>query len=153
MWLVIAIAAFFLLVFVGRQVRLGRLKTGPWFRQFRTLRSLLGLAALVLAISLMMRGEVWPAIGALVLSLVLTGSVRVQAHFRAGSHAPPTAAAFSSEEIQAYQTLDLSIGSDKKAVKEAWKRLMKSAHPDHGGDVKRASALNAARDLLLRRRR
>ncbi len=153
MWLVIAIAAFLLLVFVGRQVRQGKLKSGPWFRQFRTLRSLLGLAALVLAITLMMRGDIWPAVGALALSLALTGSVRMQAHFRAGPQAPQTAAAYTSEEIQAYQTLDLSIGSDKKAVKEAWKRLMKSAHPDHGGDVKRASALNAARDLLLRRRR
>jgi curved DNA-binding protein CbpA len=38
-------------------------------------------------------------------------------------------------------------------VKEAWKRLMKTAHPDQGGDVNRASAVNAARDVLLKRRR
>jgi curved DNA-binding protein CbpA len=65
---------------------------------------------------------------------------------------PQAAASYTADEIRAYQTLGLSIGADRAAVKAAWKRLMKEAHPDQGGNAGRAAALNAARDVLLRRR-
>jgi len=152
MWVFIAIGGFALFVWLGRQVRLGRLAGGPWIRHFRTLRSMAGMACLVLAISLLLRGEVWPAFGALFLCLFLTASVRIQGKFQRSSPGPQPAAAYTAEEIKAYEALGLSIGSDKKAVKEAWKRRMKDAHPDRGGDVLLASRLNTARDVLLRRR-
>ena len=154
-WLLASLAVFVGLSYVGRQVRLGRWASGPWFRQFRTLRSFVALAFLVLGIAMMTRGLVWEGIAALLAAVVLGGTVRFSGSFgprpRAPGQGPGMAAAYTAEEVRAYQTLGLAVGADRKAVKEAWKRLMKAAHPDQGGSVARASALNAARDILLRR--
>jgi hypothetical protein len=146
---------FLLLAWFGGQVRRGRIKPGPWIRQFRVVRGSFGILTLIVAGGLLVRG-MWPAaLAFLVVSLLLTGSVRFSSRAYYGGdmpRGPETAAAYTAEEIRAYQTLGLSIGADRKAIKDAWKRLMKSAHPDQGGDAKRASALNAARDVLLKRR-
>jgi len=152
MWLWIALAVFLLFAYVGRQVRLGKLKAGPWFQQFRAVRSVISLSCLVAGVTMLVRGVWAMGLGLIIMSFLMGSSVRFSGSFRAGPRRPDTAASFSAEEIRAYQTLGLTIGSDKKAVKDAWKRLMKDAHPDQGGDVSRASALNAARDVLLRRR-
>lgn len=151
-WVVGAIAVFLFLAWVGKQSRLGKIGVGPWIRQFRTLRSVISMGLLVLGVTMLMRGLVWQGLVAFLVSFVLGGSVRYQTYFRQ-PQAPATAASYSPEEIKAYNTLGLAIGADKKTVKDAWKRLMKDAHPDQGGDVARASALNAARDVLLKRRR
>jgi len=98
-----------------------------------------------------MKGLMVQGLIALFIAFILGGSVRYQTWFRR-DQTPPAAASYTPEEIRAYGTLGLSIGSDRKAVKEAWKRLMKTAHPDQGGSDSRASALNAARDVLLKRR-
>jgi hypothetical protein len=149
-WVVGAIALFLLLAWVGRQVRLGKFKTGAWFHQFRAVRGVIGFALMALAIAQMARGA-WPiGIVLAVLSVIVSSSVRFASPFRPGQ--PEAVTNFTQEEVRAYQTLGLAVGADRRAVKEAWKRLMKNAHPDQGGDVKQASALNAARDLLLRRR-
>ncbi|ESQ93815.1 J domain-containing protein [Asticcacaulis benevestitus] len=152
LWVGGAIAVFLLLAYVGRQSRLGRLKQGPWINQFRALRSLVSMALLVLGVTLMVRELMLPGLGALLASFLVGGSVRYQTYFRKDEQ-PATAASYTPDEIKAYNTLGLAIGADKRAVKEAWKNLMKTAHPDQGGDVSRASALNAARDVLLKRRR
>ncbi|MGA9659727.1 MAG: molecular chaperone DnaJ [Asticcacaulis sp.] len=151
-WAIGALGIFFLLAYVGKQSRLGRLKKGPWINQFRAVRSLLSMVLVMVSVTFFMRGQIWPGLAAAVVALLLGGSVRYQTHAR-GPKPAADAGAYTSEEIRAYQTLGLSIGADKKAVKDAWKRLMKDAHPDQGGDVKKASALNAARDTLLKRRR
>lgn len=150
-WVVGAIAVFLFLAWVGKQSRLGRIGVGPWIRQFRTLRSVISMGLLVLGVTMLIRGMVWQGLAAFLVSFVLSGSVRYQTYFRQPE--APAAVSYTSEEIKAYNTLGLSIGADRKAIKEAWKRLMKTAHPDQGGDVSRASALNAARDVLLKRRR
>ena len=151
-WVAGAIAVFLFLAWVGKQSRLGRLKAGPWINQFRTLRSVISMGLVVLGVTMLLRGLIWQGLAAFLVSFILGGSVRYQTYFRQ-SEAPAAAASYSSEEIRAYNTLGLAIGADRKAIKEAWKRLMKTAHPDQGGDVGRASALNAARDVLLKRRR
>ncbi len=151
MWVAAILIGFMLLVYVGRQARLGKLKSGPWIKSFRVVRSLIGMALLTLAVTLAVRGAWLEAGAALVASFLFGGSVRFQGGFHR-PQGPQTAASYTAEEIKAYQTLDLSIGSDKKAIKAAWKRLMKEAHPDQGGSTSRASALNAARDVLLKRR-
>jgi hypothetical protein len=152
LWVVGAIAVFLFLAWVGKQSRLGKIGIGPWIRQFRTLRSVISMGLLVLGVTMLMRGLVWEGLVAFLVSFVLSGSVRYQTHFRRPEE-PLTAASYSSEEIRAYDTLGLAIGADRKAIKDAWKRMMKTAHPDQGGDVTRASALNAARDVLLKRQR
>jgi len=150
-WIAGAIAIFLFLAWIGKQSRLGRIGAGPWIRQFRTLRSVIGVGMLVLGVTLLVRGLVWQGLAAFLASFILSGSVRYQVHFRQPQE--PAAASYTPEEIAAYNTLGLAIGADRKAIKDAWKRLMKTAHPDQGGDVSRASALNAARDVLLKRRR
>ena len=150
MWLALIAAAFLLLVYVGRQSRLGRLRPGPWIRQFRAARSLIGTALCVFGVSLLVRGLVWEGAAAIVAGIVMMGTVRVQAAFRRPE--PQVAAAYTEAEIRAYRTLDLAVGADRNAIKAAWKRLVKDAHPDRGGSLERAKALNAAKDLLLRRR-
>jgi len=150
MWLIVPAAVFLLLVWVGRQVRLGKWKSGPWFRQFRAVRSILGLLFLAAGSMMMVRGLWLAGAACIAVALALSGSVRISGTLN--RQEPQTAATYTAEEIRAYRTLGLGIGADKKAVREAWKKLMKEAHPDQGGDPARAQALNAARDVLLRRR-
>ncbi len=150
MWALAGIAAFLLLAYVGRQSRLGKLKPAPWIRQFRAVRSVVSMALFVLAVTLFVRGLWWEGIIAGVVALAMGGTVRWQVYGRA--QGPETVASYSAEEVAAYRTLDLPVGADRKAVKVAWKAKMKSAHPDQGGTTARASALNAARDVLLRRK-
>ena len=150
MWiLAAALAVFLFLSWIGRQSRLGRVAAGPWIRQFRAVRSVLGMLLLGAGGFLAVSGE-WPAaIACVIASFVLGSTVRFSGM---KPQAPQAAASFTAEEIRAYQTLGLSIGADRAAVKAAWKREMKTAHPDQGGSGGRAAALNAARDVLLRRR-
>jgi hypothetical protein len=150
MWLIVGAAVFLGLVYVGRQVRLGKWKSGPWFRQFRAVRSVVSLLFLAVGSTMAARGAWVPGLICVVVALVLSGTVRVSGSVN--RQPPETAASYTAEEIRAYQTLGLGIGADKTAVRNAWKRLMKEAHPDQGGDPARAQALNAARDVLLRRR-
>jgi len=149
MWILVGLAAFLLLSWVGRQSRLGRLAAGPWIKQFRAVRSVLGMLLLGAGGFLAVSGE-WPAaIACLIGAFVLGSTVRFSGM---KAREPGTAASFTSEEIRAYQTLGLTIGADRSAIKAAWKQQMKTAHPDQGGNAGRAAALNAARDVLLRRR-
>ena len=48
--------------------------------------------------------------------------------------------------------LGVGPAASKREIERAYRTQMKRAHPDHGGSVERAAALNAARDLLLRKR-
>jgi hypothetical protein len=150
MWLAVIATVFLLLVYVGRQSRQGKLRPGPWIRQFRAARSLIGLALCVFGVSLSARGLVWEGVAAIVLGIGMLGTVRVQAAFRRDE--PKVAAAYTEAEIRAYRTLDLAVGADRNAIRAAWKRLIKTAHPDQGGSLERTKALNAAKDLLLKRR-
>lgn len=152
LWAIGAVAVFLFLAWVGKQSRLGRLSAGPWIRQFRTLRSVIAMGLVVLGVTMLLRGLLWQGLLSFLVSFILGGSVRYQAYFRQPQQ-PARAASYTPEEIRAYNTLGLAVGADRKAIREAWKRLMKTAHPDQGGDVGRASALNAARDVLLKRGR
>lgn len=54
-------------------------------------------------------------------------------------------------EAKALATLELEPGASAEAVRAAHRRLSAVAHPDRGGTHEAQQALNAARDLLLRR--
>ncbi|WP_457797009.1 J domain-containing protein [Methylocystis sp. S23] len=58
----------------------------------------------------------------------------------------------TSEEARARAVLGVGAGASRREIERAYRSQMKRAHPDHGGSVERAAALNAARDLLLGRR-
>ena len=153
MWiLLLPVALLFFLAYVGRQSRRGRVPGGPWFKQFRVFRSGISLLLLAAGGVMVARGDWQIGLICLALSFVFGGTVRIKGSFQTGPARPATAASYTADEVRAYQTLGLPIGADRKAIKDAWKTQMKTAHPDQGGDAGRASALNAARDLLLKRR-
>ena len=56
-------------------------------------------------------------------------------------------------EQEAYQVLGLQPGAAEGEIRAAHRRLMKDAHPDHGGSDAMAARLNAAKDVLLGRTR
>ena len=43
-----------------------------------------------------------------------------------------------------YRTLQVRRDASPEVIAAAYRRLMKDAHPDHGGDAERAKRLNAA---------
>jgi hypothetical protein len=56
----------------------------------------------------------------------------------------------SMDRAEALALLELPEGATAAQIRAAHRRLMRQAHPDHGGDARRAARLNQARDLLLK---
>lgn len=71
---------------------------------------------------------------------------------RGGPRATPTqtvkADALSLKEAR--DLLGVSDTASKAEIRAAYSRLMRMAHPDHGGTAGLAAQLNAARDRLLK---
>ncbi len=64
--------------------------------------------------------------------------------------APPREPA-TGPRAQARIVLGVSAMATRRDIERAYRAQMKRAHPDHGGSVESAAALNAARDTLLGR--
>ncbi|MFT4089387.1 MAG: molecular chaperone DnaJ [Asticcacaulis sp.] len=148
-----AAAALVFFIWLGRQSKSGKLKKGPWFRQGRTLASVAAVVAGVGAVVAFLRGQ-W-ILGSILASVSasIAGSTRL--NLRMGDDAASDSSGtyvYTLAEREAFRTLGLEIGADRKAIIAAWKAHMKSAHPDQGGSVERAARLNAARDILLKRK-
>jgi hypothetical protein len=56
-------------------------------------------------------------------------------------------------EVQARSILGVGSVAGEDEIRAAYRRLMRRAHPDHGGSDGLAAQLNAARDRLLNERR
>lgn len=146
MYLIIAaVAAFALLVWVGRQSRLGKLKPGPWIRQKRALIAVLAVAVAMAGVICIAKGQYLYASILISIAFAMAGGARYRSE-------PKPAGAWTPAEIDAYRTLGLSVGADRRSILKAWKERMKAAHPDQGGSDALAAKLNAARDTLLKRR-
>jgi len=143
--LIAALAAFAFLVWVGRQSRLGRLKPGPWIRQRRALIAVGAVAAAMAGVICVARGQYILASVLVSIAFAMAGGARYRSR-------PKPEPVWSVSEIEAFRTLGLNVGADRKAILKAWKESMKSAHPDQGGSDALAAKLNAARDALLKRR-
>jgi len=66
-----------------------------------------------------------------------------------GREAPPRASNGPMARAEALEILGLQEGADRAAVISAWRRLIKLAHPDHGGSKYLAAKLNEAKRVLL----
>jgi len=50
---------------------------------------------------------------------------------------------------EAYQILGLEPGASQQEIHQAWRRLIKGDHPDHGGSAFLTAKINAAKNVLL----
>ncbi|MCW3847881.1 J domain-containing protein [Sphingomonas sp. LB-2] len=64
----------------------------------------------------------------------------------------PTRAAPRMPEAEARETLGVGPHADEEAIRAAHRRLVSALHPDKGGSAELTRRINAARDVLLRRR-
>lgn len=62
----------------------------------------------------------------------------------------PKRAPVRADVAAARRLLGVGAGADEAEIRAAHRRLVASAHPDHGGSDEETGRLNAARDLLLR---
>jgi hypothetical protein len=57
-----------------------------------------------------------------------------------------------NDESAALAVLGLGAGADEAEIRAAHRRLLQAVHPDHGGSAELTRRVNAARDVLLKRR-
>ena len=50
---------------------------------------------------------------------------------------------------EAYQILGVEPGASQQEIYQAWRRLIKGVHPDHGGSAFLTAKINAAKDVLI----
>lgn len=77
---------------------------------------------------------------------------RVDPDWRAAEAAQPPPGAAGTGRMtreEALAVLGLQEGADETAIRAAHRRLMRAAHPDHGGSDWLAARVNQARDVLL----
>jgi hypothetical protein len=147
LYILIAVGIFASLVWLGREAKAGRLKAGPWIKDFRVVRSVMSMILGTVGITFLMRGQFIFGAIACVLGVLLSQSARLT---RTSQH---NAWVYTDADIQAFMALGLAVGANKAEIIKAHRNLMKRAHPDAGGTVSRAKTLNSARDLLLKRYR
>lgn len=61
----------------------------------------------------------------------------------------PKPAPVRADVAAAQRLLGVGAGASEAEIRAAHRRLVASAHPDHGGSDEETGRLNAARDLLL----
>ena len=117
------------------------------------------LGGLSLALLLILSGRFGIALGALTLFGPLVwnywrasqqGKIGGRPNARAGGQRGPSSrrsSAMTREE--AFQVLGLNPSATEAEIRAAHHRLMRAAHPDHGGSDWLAARINQARDLLL----
>ena len=91
-----------------------------------------------------MRGQ-WLGVAVLVgLSAYCAHAARLERQDPAGPAAEPMG------RFQASQVLGVAPNATPPEIEAAYRRLIRLAHPDHGGSSGLAAQLNAARDRLLK---
>ena len=144
LWLLLGAGALF--VFLGglkafEKADVKSLKSlGAW---------VLALGGLSLALMLILTGRGGIAIGAALLFGPLLWQQWKGAHGSNPFTAPPPRPGGSMSRAEAFEVLGLRPNATKADIREAHRRLMMAAHPDHGGSDWLATRINQARDVLL----
>ena len=136
----IAIAAIF--VFLVWRGRVGRVLKGAEWRAAVAISSIGLFAAAAFEF---LRGGAVPAIILLIIGLIMVGTARWP---RVRPVAAEVGGAMSLTEARA--TLGVGPTATEGEIRAAHSRLIRVAHPDHGGTSGLAAQLNAARDRLLK---
>jgi hypothetical protein len=76
---------------------------------------------------------------------------RARAQERTGSSDSGSGGGGAMTRAEAYAVLGLEAGASEEAVREAYKRLIATVHPDKGGSSYLAAQINRAKDVLLGR--
>ena len=114
---------------------------------------MLALGGLSLALLLIVTGR-----GGIAISALLLFGPLVWQQFKAGQGPGPQPNPFARQPprdngtmtaVEAYQVLGLKPGATDAEIKDAHRRLMMAAHPDHGGSDWLATRINQARDVLM----
>ena len=71
---------------------------------------------------------------------------------RDGKPKPPPPPSMSPEEAEARNVLGVGHDADEGEIRAAHRRLIATAHPDRGGSEEETRRINAAREVLTRRR-
>lgn len=124
------------------------LARGDW----RTGAGLLAIGAFVTAAFLAIKTD-WPeAFALLVIACALLLGARSQRKIEPRPKPRPRPRASERMNLaEARSILGVEEGATVEEIKIAYARLMRQAHPDHGGSDGLAAQLNAARDRLLGR--
>jgi hypothetical protein len=136
--LILAVGVLVLLVWAGRRPS----------RATQAVRLGSGLLSTLVAVGAVVSG----LRGAWMLSL---GLVALSAYLaqRAGARAASVGTADSRlgmSRREACDILGVDETADRAAIQDAYRRLIRMGHPDHGGSAAIAAQLNAARDRLLK---
>jgi DnaJ homolog subfamily C member 19 len=111
---------------------------------------IVALGGLSLALLLILTGKGGIAIGALVMfGPLLYQKWQAARGRKIGSSGPTPRPSGPMTRQEAYEVLGLHPGASDDEIKEAHRRLMRGAHPDHGGSDWLAARINQARDILL----
>jgi DnaJ family protein C protein 19 len=107
------------------------------------------LGGLSLALLLILTGRGGAAIGALAMfgPLLYQKWQATRGPKIGGGPTPRTSGPMTHQE--AYEVLGLHPNASEHDIREAHRRLMRGAHPDHGGSDWLAARINQARDILL----
>lgn len=121
--------------------------------QVKTVKALgvwvVGIGALLAAALLFFTGRWFSAAIVLVFGALMSWTWVMPGPKPSAKARPGRAARGGMSREEAYAVLGLQPGADAEAVKAAYHRLMRTAHPDQGGSDWLASRINQARDVLL----
>ncbi|MEI7711735.1 MAG: DnaJ domain-containing protein [Rhodospirillales bacterium] len=147
-WFLIGAAALF--VFMGGLRAFEKAKV----KSIKSLLAwMLALGGLSLALLLIVTGR-----GGIAISALLLFGPLLWQQFKAGQGPGPQPNPFARQPprdngtmtaVEAYQVLGLKPGASDAEIKDAHRRLMMAAHPDHGGSDWLATRINQARDVLM----
>lgn len=145
--LAIGAAVLALLVWFGRDMA-PKGSSGAW----RIVSGTVALTVFVAAAAAIIRGGWTTGVPLLAVGLGLLLASRGPRP-SAGSTSRPRPPVGSNMSVKdASAMLGVEADASREEIEAAYKRLMIRVHPDHGGASGLAAQLNAARDVLLKRR-